>query len=100
MAKTKKYVAKAHPCYGIIIDGVCHEVDEFSMEQVKQICDEIDRMAEKDPKLLECTYNAEGDDDAEYLCELLDKEYKGNLTIRNIFADNKDEAKTEAVAMA
>ena len=53
MAKTKKYVAKAHPCYGIIIDGVYHEVDEFSMEQVKQICDEIDRMAEKDSKLLE-----------------------------------------------
>ena len=99
MAKTKKYVAKAHPCYGIIIDGVYHEVDEFTDEQVTAICNEIDNMAQNDPKLLECTYNAEGDDDAEFLCELLDKEYKGNLTIRNIF--KTDTTKTEtAVAVA
>ena len=81
MEKQTNYKAKAHECHGLIVDGVRHEIDEFNEKQIAEFCDKIDKMAQTDSFLQECTMNAEGDDDAEYLCDLVDNWYKKDLVI-------------------
>ena len=68
--------------HGIIIDGVRHEVDEFNREQIAKFCDAIDELAKKDDFLYQCTLDAEGDDDEEYLCDLLDNWYKADIVLK------------------
>lgn len=66
---------------GIIINGKRHDIDEFTDNQVGKICDIIDEMAQKDKKLYQSTLDAEGDDNAEYLCDLIDNWYKRDVII-------------------
>ncbi len=69
-------------CYGLIVEGIHHEIDEFNHEQVEKLVETIDRMAENDPFLYQCTLDAEGDDLEEYLCDLVDNWYRNDLTIQ------------------
>ena len=66
---------------GIIINGIHHEIDEFNDNQIALICDEIDEKAKADSFLYQCTLDAEGDDDAEYLCDLIDNWYKNDIEV-------------------
>ena len=81
MKQKPKPKTKAHECYGIVIDGVRHEVDEFTEDQIGAICDDIDERAKTDEFIRSCRDDAEGDDNTEYLCEFLDKFYKRDLTV-------------------
>ena len=72
---------KGKKCYGLVVDGIHHEIDEFNSEQIAEFCDIIDKMAEKDDFLLQCTQWAEGDDNEEYLCDLVDNYYKNDVVI-------------------
>ena len=73
---------KKHECYGLIIDGIRHEIDEFNDKQIEEFCNIIDGKAENDEFLRQCTMDAEGDDNAEYLCDLVDNYYKKDIVIR------------------
>ncbi len=68
-------------CYGLVVDGVRHEIDEFNHEQIVAFCDVIDKMAETNDFLRQCVLDAEGDDEEEYLCDLVDNWYKNDLVI-------------------
>ena len=74
--------AQLKKCYGLIVDGIHHEIDEFTHEQVVGFCDAIDKMAETDDFLQQCVLDAEGDDEEEYLCDLVDNWYKTDITIK------------------
>ncbi len=77
----EQYKCQPHPCYGVVVNGMRHEIDEFNQKQVEKLLDIIDHMAESDKFLYECTLDAEGDDNEEYLCDLVDNWYKNDIVI-------------------